>query len=72
MPATVAVKVCVPPPALTVAVPGETVTEIGAVTVTVAVAVFVGSTTLVAVTITLGFPGTVAGAVYLPVASMDP
>ena len=62
MPVTVAVNCCWPP-VTTCAVVGETVTTTGGITVTVAVADFVGSATEVAVTKTCGGFGAAAGAV---------
>ena len=62
--ATVAVKVCVCPPTCNVAVVGATVTVMtGEVTVIVAVAVFVGAVTEVAVIVTVAGDGTLDGAV---------
>ena len=62
--ATVAVKACVCPPTCNVAVVGATVTVItGEVTVIVAVAVFVGAVTDVAVIVTVAGEGTLDGAV---------
>ena len=70
-PVTVAVNCCVCE-LLNVAVPGVTVTDIG-VMVTVAVAVFVGSAWLVAVTVMVCCDATVDGGVYTPVdALIDP
>jgi hypothetical protein len=65
-PATVAENCCVwPTPRLTV--PGDTVTVTGGVTVTFAVADWVGSCTLVAVTVTDRGLETEAGPTYRPV-----
>src|SRR5215470_6824691 len=70
-PVTVAVNCCTWP-AATNAVCGEIVTAaVGAVTVTIAEAVFVVSVLLVAITVAVVFAVTV-GAVYLPVASIVP
>jgi hypothetical protein len=62
---TVAVKLCVPRPACTFAAVGVTPTAIagGAVTVIVSALFFVPSATEVAVNVTVGGLGTLAGAV---------
>src|SRR5713226_367845 len=71
-PFTDAVNCCVPKFA-TLAAVGDTLTEVGGpVTVTVADADFVESACEVAVTVTCGGFGTVAGAVYSPVLEMVP
>jgi hypothetical protein len=72
-PFTDAVNCCVPKFA-TVAAPGETLTEVGDafVSVTVADADFVASACEVAVTVTCGGFGAVAGAVYSPMLEMLP
>ena len=57
-------------PAFSMALPGLTVTA-GRIR-TVVLADFVGSATLVAVTVTTAIPTTVAGAVYMPDAEMLP
>jgi hypothetical protein len=65
---TAAVNVCVPPPAGTLAVVGVTVTPTGGagVMVTAAVPERVGSSTDVALTVTVADVGTVRGAEYTP------
>jgi hypothetical protein len=63
----VAVKFCVPPPARTLAVAGDTVTTMAgaAATVIMAAADFVPSATEVAVRVTVAGLGTLDGAVYV-------
>jgi hypothetical protein len=68
---TVAVNCCVPP-AYSVAIVGDTAILTGGDSVTVAVADFVMSAWLVAITFTFWVPLTVAGAVYKPVALIVP
>lgn len=63
-----AVNVCVNPSA-TLAVGGESAVEAAHVIVTVALADFIVSAALVAVTVTLGGEGTFAGAVYVALAA---
>jgi hypothetical protein len=71
VPITVAAN-CWCPPVRTCAVAGETVTEIGGMMVTEAVADFVGSAAEVAVTETCGGLGTADGAVYNPLVDIEP
>jgi len=68
---TVAANCCVCK-ALRFALPGVTRTETGAVSVTLAVPVLLGSATLVAITLTVCDPLTTEGAEYTPDVEMDP
>jgi hypothetical protein len=59
-------------PSSTAAIPAEIVTRISLVTVNIAVADFVGSVTLIAVTCTIAGEGKSAGAVYTPAFEIVP
>jgi hypothetical protein len=68
-----AVKFCAPMPACTLAVAGESTTEMeGAVSVTVAVAVFAVFACAIAVIVTIALLGITEGAVYMPDAEIVP
>jgi len=71
VPVTVAVN-CICVPAVTRAVTGETLTATGGATVTTAEPDMAGSATEVAITVTCGEVGTLAGAVYKPFAVRVP
>ena len=71
VPVTVAAN-CRSAPSSTGAVPGNTVSEISLITVTVAAALFEGSATLVAATVRVAGDGMICGAVYSPVFEIVP